>query len=141
MSALTHLYPGRAVTCMRYRSGRSRRCRSLGGVRRRLTSFHASRGRPCHLVPLPVPRTVCSRGKRELPTACTGFLIIGKTILVPACERPICSRRTRGTLRGTFPRRRVMNVSYHILVQRRNSLRYYAVRFPISALGAAGRAG
>lgn len=134
MSALTHFYSPSAVTCMGYASSRSRRCRTLYGVRRRLGAFHAASNTPCHLLTLPVTSGVRMR-KRELPTACTGFLVVGSIILCPACGRPRGSGLTGRILYRTFPACRIMNVSYHTLVGRRKSLRYIAVRCPAKIVG------
>ncbi|MGO9829974.1 MAG: agmatine/peptidylarginine deiminase [Myxococcaceae bacterium] len=76
--------------------------------RRRLQSMTDAKGRPLHIVPLPMPRPVEWNGQR-LPASYANFYIANRHVLVPTFNDP-ADRVALGTLARLFPSREVVGI-------------------------------
>jgi len=102
---------------------------ALAAMETQLRTFRRADGEPYRLVPLPLPRPVCTATGQRLPASYCNFLVINAATLVPVYDDPADAVALE-RLATCFPDREIIPVNCLALIRQYGSLHCATMQLP-----------
>ncbi len=106
---------------------------SLKKMEGELYKLKTSKGRPYHLVPLPLPSAQFNENGQRLPATYANFLIINGAVLMPTynCPEDVVALRR---LKKVFPNRELIGIDCRPLIEQGGSLHCITMQYPLGVI-------
>ena len=101
----------------------------LSYMEEELQAFLTSKGKPYHLIPLPMAEAVYDAAGKRLPATYANFLIINDAVLMPTYDSPL-DEVAKAALQTAFPERKIVTVNCLPLIKQHGSLHCVTMQIP-----------